>query len=101
MASSNVLGATMSGAAYRLTSEEIADFLEIISNNDRRLLALMKERAGRGAGGGTMSPAVGDPDADGLAVSIDARSDTELAIAAAKQAAEGYATAVAIWESDR
>jgi hypothetical protein len=33
--------------------------------------------------------------------SIYARSDTELAIAAAKQAAEGYATAVAISESDR
>jgi hypothetical protein len=101
MASSNALGATMSGAAYRLTSEEIADFLEIISNNDRRLVALMKERAGRGAGVDTMPPAVGDPEAVGLIVIIDARSDTELAINAAKQAAEGYATAVAIWESDR
>jgi len=101
MASSNALGATMSGAAYRLTSEEIADFLGIISNNDRRLIALMKERAGRGAGVDAMPSAVGDSVAVGLIVSIDARSDTELAIAAAKQAAEGYATAVAISESDR
>jgi hypothetical protein len=66
--------------ADRLTSEEITDFLEIISNNDRRLIALMKERAGRGAGMDTMPPALGDPDPVGLIVGM-ARSDTELAIA--------------------
>lgn len=100
MASSNALGATMSGAAYRLTSEEIADFLEIISDNDRRLVALMKERAGRGAGMDTMPPAVSDPNADALVVSIDARSETVLPMAATKQAVGGDATTVAIWGND-
>ena len=74
----------MKGTGAKLTTEEIAALLEIVSSNDRRLIALMKERAGRCAGEDAPPPALICSDVRGSILSADEKSDEDSAIAELK-----------------
>jgi hypothetical protein len=77
------------GTGSRLTTEEIAELLEIVSSNDRQLIALIKERAARGAGVDATPPALVYSDARGSIPSADEKSDEDSVIAESKHSARG------------